>query len=115
MWAQALAGLGLGAHDGAAPQRVEYLWPDNLPAWHAWQRVGTQWRTGVAGPTGLDYAGVRACLDELDIEGGPAARREIFAAIQAAEIATLEVWAERREREQATAAAPRPPAAPQAF
>ena len=65
----------------------------------------------MAGPTGLDYAGVRAHLDEQDIEG-PDARRDIWRGIQAAERATLEVWADRREREAAQQSAGQPPAPP---
>lgn len=82
-----------------------------MQAWECWQGVNTQWRVGMAGPTGLDYAGVRAFLDEQDIEG-PDARRDIWRGIQAAERATLEVWADRREREAAQQSAGQPPAPP---
>jgi len=89
------------------PERVAYLWPDNVLAWQCWQGVQTQWRVGMAGATGLDYAGVRAYLDEQDLGTD---RREVFAGIQACEHATLAAWAEQREREQAQAhrAAPTP-------
>lgn len=49
----------------------------------------------MAGPTGLDYAGVRAYLDLQGIRG--ADRRSVFAGIQACEAATLEAWAEQRD------------------
>lgn len=65
-----------------------------------WCDVQTQWRTGVAGATGLDYAGVRAWLDELGLP--PDERRAAWAGIRACERATLEAHAERREREQVT-------------
>lgn len=58
----------------------------------------TQWRVGHAGATGLDYAGVRAYLDEADL--APDERRSVFAGIRACEIATLEVWADERERKE---------------
>lgn len=89
--------MGLGEPESGARQ-VEYLWPDNLPAWSAWCAVQTQWRIGPAGPTGLDYAGVAAWLQlqEPDAER----RREQFAGVRAAEAATLDVWSERRERER---------------
>jgi len=48
----------------------------------------------------LDYAGVRAYLDEQDIKKQD--RREFFAGIQAAERGTLEAWSDLSEREQAT-------------
>lgn len=78
-------------------ERTEYLWPDNVDAWRAWQSIQTQWRHGMSGPTGLDYAGVRACLDELGFAGDE--RRDAWAGIQACERTTLDVMAERRERE----------------
>lgn len=36
------------------------LWPENVPVLGLWGAVQTQWRVGMAGPIGLDYAGVRA-------------------------------------------------------
>lgn len=77
---------------------VVWLWPDCLPAWYAWQAVQTQWRIGgMGGYTGLDYAGVRAWLDEC----GPdkrKTRREWFACFQACEAATLNAWASARRK-----------------
>lgn len=86
----------LDAHLGGDKDEKVYLWPENVRSWNCWVGLQTQWCVGVGGPTGLDYAGVRAYLDELDL--GPA-RREVFAGIQACERATLEVWAEQRERD----------------
>lgn len=51
----------------------------------------TQWRDGMGGRTGLDYAGVRAYLDLMGLRG--ADRRDAFAGIQACEAATLQAWA----------------------
>ncbi len=82
-----------------------HLWPDNVQAWQCWQGVQTQWRVGMAGPTGLDYAGVRAYLEEVQ----PDDRRSAFVGICACERATLEVWAEQREREQSAPAGPSVP------
>lgn len=93
-----LAGLA-AADDGADPpdpaaQRTEYLWPCNLAAWQHWQGVQTQWRTaGMGGATGLDYAAVRAYLDEHTLAGQE--RQDIFTGICAAERATLQAWAEK--------------------
>lgn len=36
------------------------LRPENLPVLGLWGAVQTQWRTGMAGPIGLDYPGIRA-------------------------------------------------------
>ncbi len=102
MWAQAIAGLGLDAEQKAASagqDDTHYLWPECVPIWHAWQAVQTQWRTGMAGATGLCYSGVRAWLAD---NGPPDAddRREWWACIQAAERATLDVWAEQRRQQE---------------
>ena len=104
-WTAAVAQLGL--LDQPAGERVAYLWPDNVRAWSCWQGVQTQWRVGMGGATGLDYAGVRAFLDEQDLQRDE--RREVFAGIQACERATLDVWAEQREREQQERAGSGPP------
>lgn len=71
-----------------------YLWPCNVLAWQVWGAVQSQWRNGVAGREGLDYAGVRAYLDEAGLRGDE--RRDVFNGIQAAERASLEAWAEQR-------------------
>ena len=93
---QALATAG--ALGGAAPvkPRTLYLWPCNVDAWLAWLGVKTQWRDGMGGKSGLDYAGVRAYLDLQGLRG--ARRRRIFAGIQACEAATLAAWDEQREQ-----------------
>lgn len=106
-WTQHIAALGL--LDQPDDERVVYLWPDNVLAWRCWQGVQTQWRVGMGGATGLDYAGVRAFLDEQQLAGDE--RRDVFAGIQACERATLDVWAEQRERDEAdrSAASAAPP------
>jgi len=69
-----------------------------VAAWDVWCDVQTQWRHGMGGATGLDYAGVRAHLDELGLSGEE--RSEVYAGIRAAERATLEARAELAEQEQ---------------
>ena len=85
--------------DGAAaPEEPKCcLWPCNVAAFNAWQRVQTQWRTDAAGGrTGLDYAGVIAYLvDVLRIK--PQARAELLGGLQAMEWAALEIWREQRD------------------
>mgnify|MGYP000216858405 CR=1 FL=1 len=82
------------------PAEVAYLWPCNVAAWAVWCDLQSQWRHGMAGPTGLDYAGVRAHLDEMGLAPGQE-RSAIYAGIRAAERATLEARAELAEQEQA--------------
>lgn len=91
-------------HQAAQAQRQReqastfYLWPCNVGAWQAFQALRTQWRTGMAGATGLDYAAVIAWLG-LQGHRGAAARR-LMAGIQACEAGTLQAWAELREQQQ---------------
>lgn len=74
--------------------------------------VQTQWRVGMGGATGLDYAGVRAHLNELRDAGDlPAEERaDVWRCIRSAERATLDVWSERRKA--ADSKPPPPPAGP---
>lgn len=56
----ALAAFGL-VLEGSVPQAPAFhLLPDNVEVFNLFNQVQTQWRHGMAGPTGLDYAGVRA-------------------------------------------------------
>lgn len=72
-----------------------YLWPCNVTAWHCWCAVQTQWRAGFNGATGLDYAAVLGYLQTVARQRGRRLR-DVFQAIQAAERAVLDVWADRR-------------------
>lgn len=38
------------------------IWPDNLAAVNTFIAAATQWRVGMAGATGLDYAALRPIL-----------------------------------------------------
>lgn len=63
----------------------------------------------MSGATGLDYTGVRAWLDENGFEHGSDRRRETFECIQAAELATLDVWHERRLEQERNKPSNQPP------
>jgi hypothetical protein len=87
---------------GPAGDEVLYLWPDNVTAWRCWQELQTQWRVGVAGATGLDYAGVAAYLDE-EQRARRLRRREragVWTSLRAAETAVLAVWGEQRRKRE---------------
>lgn len=45
------------------------VWPENWPAWVLFCEVSTQWRTGMNGPTGLDYSVVFRLMDEEGLKG----------------------------------------------
>ena len=74
---------------------IFYLWPEHLSALSLWRDVQTQWRVGWNGRTGLDYAGVRFCLDLAGLCGDELRQR--FEELQIMERAALLAWSEMRE------------------
>ena len=71
-----------------AAQEVE-VWPENHDAVLLFCRVGTQWRAGMAGATGLDYNVVLSLIDRLGL--GPDEADELFDDVRHLESAALEV------------------------
>lgn len=102
--ARILAQAGVRAVDdaGAAASAARqddaaayHLWPCNFCVWKLWLDVQTQWRSGMAGRTGLDYAGVRVVVDRRM----PRRQRgEAFDALCSMERAALRAWGEQLER-----------------
>ena len=85
--------LAGGAATEAAASEVT-VWPELAPALELFCSLQTQWRTGVAGPTGLDYGALTPPL--LTALGLTARRlRELWPDLQAMERAALELFAER--------------------
>lgn len=86
-----------------------YLWPESVASWNAFLELQTQWRTGMGGPTGLDYTAVLAHLAESVPR--KADRRSVYSGVRACERATLAEWArqraEQRKRDEAKAEADR--------
>lgn len=89
-------GRAIGAAPAASATEV-YLWPCNVQAWECWCDLQTQWRTGVAGATGLDYAAVLAYLRDVAALRGDE-RAQVFHCLRAAEREVLALWAEQRQR-----------------
>ena len=85
------------AAPGPADEPI-YLWPCNVQAWNHWWAVQSQWRSGPNGLDGMDYAGLRAFLDELDLPGPE--RRALWSSLRACERETLDTLAELRKRNQ---------------
>lgn len=54
----AIVGLSLDDLDGGCVD----VWPENVPALNLLIAMSTQWRSGMNGPTGLDYAALPAVL-----------------------------------------------------
>lgn len=87
----AKVGLTLADFDDDAVE----IWPENADAVHAFDAVGTQWRTGMNGPTGLDYPAVFATLDRVRRDLDDAGRDALFADLQVMERAALREMSKR--------------------
>lgn len=62
------AGDAFGALIARAQERmVIEVWPENWPAFRLFSRVGTQWRVGMNGPTGLSYEAVYPLMDRMQL------------------------------------------------
>ncbi|KRC30685.1 DUF1799 domain-containing protein [Acidovorax sp. Root217] len=61
-----LAKWGLRPDD--FPSKEVEVWPDNFEAYALFCSMSTQWRIGMAGPTGLDYNVLYSKLDRMDLE-----------------------------------------------
>ena len=44
---------------------VVHVWPENWPVLMLFDRLSTQWRVGMNGPTGLDYNVLLRFLDRM--------------------------------------------------
>lgn len=82
------------ADEPVALHEAFHLWPENVDAFALWQDVQTQWRVGMAGPTGLDYGGVEVVLRMRGLRRE--VRQERFGQLQAMERVVLAEWGERR-------------------
>lgn len=77
---------------------VYHIWPENVTLWHLWFCLQTQWRCGLNGREGLDYAGVYAYLRNVArIKARDIA--QTFNCLQAMETAALNAWAEKAKQE----------------
>src|SRR5574340_1341745 len=61
------------------------LWACNVQPWRAWCDLQTQWRVGMGGATGLDYAAALAVLRAVHGLRGEALR-DTFDLVRAAEL-----------------------------
>lgn len=86
---QGLASMGLPADlAGHFVEDEQDVWPENWPALELFSALATQWRVGMSGATGLDYAAVAATLTMLQID--PDDHPERLREIQIMERAALE-------------------------
>ena len=72
-------------------------WPENAQAVYLFIQLLTQWRVGMGGPTGLDYAAVYPLLDRKAADSDE--WDQLFDDLRVMEGAALEAIAENREHD----------------
>lgn len=87
----------ISAHSDDEAWIAPEIWQDNTHIVRVFGAMQTQWRMGFAGPTGLDYSAlpvvVRMMRVPLDCRG------DIFMGVRVMELATLGVYADKRQLE----------------
>lgn len=98
-WASTFATLGLLDQQDEPPAQVEYLWPCNVKHWAMWCELHSQWRIGMGGATGLDYAAAIAHLRAAHNLRGKRLQKA-WDAMRACEQGTLQAWSEDAKRKK---------------
>lgn len=88
--------MGLREED-YPPEDVE-VFSDNWDCFRVFDSMGTQWRVGMSGPTGLDYNVLPICLKSLGIKKKQL--KNILPELRVMESEALKVMAEDRKRSQ---------------
>lgn len=70
------------------------IWLDNWPVFRLFNALGTQWRTGACGATGLDYTAIRDVASYIGIKKRQIP--ELFPDLQVMEAEALAVMAEAK-------------------
>lgn len=94
---QDLISFGIDPHDADLDDHQQNEFPvfqENWDTLNAFLRFQTQWRVGMNGVTGLDYAAIQAGLRM----SGQRMRPQVFEGLQAMEFAVLSAVAEDRAR-----------------
>jgi len=71
---------------------VVEVWPENEQALQVFSELMTQWRIGMGGPTGLDYAALPVVMDFAGI--APPDRAQLFDAVRVMESEALRVFSD---------------------
>ena len=90
-----LAALGLpGQASKSFEEEACSIWPCNWKTVQLFVAMGTQWRIGMGGPTGLDYATLPVVAESLRIKLTPAR----FDGVRVMEGEALRVMGEERKK-----------------
>lgn len=69
------------------------LWPDTEVSFMVFEAMGSQWRVGPGGATGLDYGALPAVMDLLAVAQDQ--RRQVFADVRVMESEAISVMHKR--------------------
>ena len=62
-----LAAIGITREDVADTSVVE-IWPENYLPFQLFSKLGTQWNTGMGGPTGLNHASLPVWFQAMGVK-----------------------------------------------
>lgn len=88
-----MAALGLKPED--VEQEPVGVYPENWESFVLFDAMGTQWRAGACGATGLDYNALPVVIRSLGL--APSRRPQLFQDIRVMEAEALAVMAEARD------------------
>jgi len=71
------------------------VWPENEVSFLVFGALQTQWRIGMNGPTGLDYAALPVVLKLHEV--APDKRRQVFDDVRVMEAEALKVFSDGRK------------------
>ena len=91
----AMAALGFDPEDFDEEDNIIEVWECNADAFYVFESMATQWRVGMAGATGLDYAAMPVVMDMVGIKKKD--RTEVFASVRIMEQEALATMAENRK------------------
>lgn len=91
----AMAALGFDPEDFDEEDNIIEVWECNADAFYVFESMATQWRVGMAGATGLDYAAMPVVMDMVGVERKR--RPEVFSSVRIMETEALATMAENRD------------------
>lgn len=83
---------------GLKPEDVQEeveLWAINYQSFSVFEAMGTQWRMGAGGATGLDYQALPVVMDMTGLD--QESRQDVFRDLRVMEQAALKTMADNRE------------------
>lgn len=91
----AMAALGFDPEDFDDSDNEVGVWECNADAYYVFRSMATQWRVGMAGATGLDYAAMPVVMDMVGVRRKN--RPDVFESVRIMEEEALTTWAERKK------------------